>query len=230
MKSKKIIGILAGMGPKSTAPFLNSVVDECQAQYGARYDEDFPHMMIYSLPVPFRAWEPFDQEKVKEMLCQGLKKLEAAGVDFIAIPCNTVHTQFDHMKTCVKVPLLNMIEETLKSVGDSPRRIALMASQVTVASNLYQKGLRAHGHTYVEKRQWQESVDTLISGIKKLHDATELDEIWTELVGAMKEEGVDVVIAGCTDISVVSRDKKDIDVIDSSACLAKAVVEKWLED
>jgi aspartate/glutamate racemase len=31
-----IIGILAGMGPRSTGPFLDLIVDECQRQYGAR--------------------------------------------------------------------------------------------------------------------------------------------------------------------------------------------------
>ena len=216
------------MGPKSTAPFLNSVIDECQSQYGARYDEDFPHMMIYSLPVPFRACEDFDQEKAREMLCNGLKKLEAAGAGFIAISCNTVHTHFDYMKTCVKVPLLNIIEETVKSVGGSPRRVALMASQVTMASKLYQDGLASAGHTYVEKPEWQEGVNALISGIKRLQDTTELDVIWAELINSMKAAGIEAVISGCTDLSVVTRDKKDIDVIDSSACLAKAVVEKWL--
>ncbi|TCO68302.1 hypothetical protein [Marinisporobacter balticus] len=39
-----LIGILAGMGPRSTAPFLDLVIDECQLQYGAKYDEEFPHM------------------------------------------------------------------------------------------------------------------------------------------------------------------------------------------
>jgi len=31
----RLIGILAGMGPRSTAPFVDMLVDECQRQYGA---------------------------------------------------------------------------------------------------------------------------------------------------------------------------------------------------
>lgn len=49
---ENIIGILAGMGPRSTAPFIDLVIDECQRQYGAQNDIDFPSMMIYSLPAP----------------------------------------------------------------------------------------------------------------------------------------------------------------------------------
>lgn len=48
-----MIGILAGMGPKSTGPFVDTVVAQCQTIYGAKHDMDFPHMMIYSCPTPF---------------------------------------------------------------------------------------------------------------------------------------------------------------------------------
>ena len=48
-----MIGILAGMGPKSTGPFVDTVVAKCQTIYGAKHDIDFPHMMIYSCPTPF---------------------------------------------------------------------------------------------------------------------------------------------------------------------------------
>lgn len=46
------LGVLAGMGPRSTAPFIDMLVDECQKQYGARFDIDYPKMHIISLPTP----------------------------------------------------------------------------------------------------------------------------------------------------------------------------------
>ena len=54
------IGILAGMGPRSTAPFIDLVLTECQSQYGATNDIDFPKMMICSLPAPFYPDRPTD--------------------------------------------------------------------------------------------------------------------------------------------------------------------------
>jgi aspartate racemase len=53
MKRRKRIGILAGMGPRSTAPFLELVYDECQMQYGAKNDIDFPEIVVFSWPTPF---------------------------------------------------------------------------------------------------------------------------------------------------------------------------------
>jgi len=50
-----MIGILAGMGPKSTGPFIDQLVFQFQEIIGAKNDIDFPHIMIYSLPTPFYA-------------------------------------------------------------------------------------------------------------------------------------------------------------------------------
>lgn len=42
------LGILAGMGPRSTAPFIDMLVTDCQVVCGAKYDMDFPEMHIIS--------------------------------------------------------------------------------------------------------------------------------------------------------------------------------------
>ena len=66
-----MIGILAGMGPKSTGPFVDTVVAECQTIYGAKHDMDFPHMMIYSCPTPFYMDRPIDHEAMKKAIIEG---------------------------------------------------------------------------------------------------------------------------------------------------------------
>ncbi len=109
-----MIGILAGMGPKSTGPFVDKVVDECQKIYGAIHDMDFPHMMIYSCPTPFYMNKPLNHTDMENAIIKGAVKLEKTGVDFIAIPCNTAHLYFNQIKKSISVPLLNMIDETIK--------------------------------------------------------------------------------------------------------------------
>src|SRR5436853_4421194 len=88
------IGILAGMGPRSTAPFVDMVVTECQKQYGARHVADFPHMLIYSLPAPFYSDRPVDHEVAQVIVREGLQRLQGMGVDFIAMPCNSAHAYY----------------------------------------------------------------------------------------------------------------------------------------
>lgn len=78
-----MIGILAGMGPKSTGPFVDTVVAKYQTIYGATHDMDFPHMMIYSCPTPFYMDRPIDHAAMKKAIIEGAQKLESTGVDFI---------------------------------------------------------------------------------------------------------------------------------------------------
>ena len=58
--SDPTVGILAGMGPRSTGPFLDLVVTACQQLYGARHDIDFPRLMVCSQPAPFYEDRPVD--------------------------------------------------------------------------------------------------------------------------------------------------------------------------
>lgn len=112
----KTIGILAGMGPRSTSPFLELVLNQCQQQYGARNDIDFPHILIYSLPTPFYIDREIDESALRKSIEEGIKRFESCGVDFIAIPCNSAHKYFDSLVKAVNVPVLNIIEETLKNI------------------------------------------------------------------------------------------------------------------
>src|SRR5689334_7871149 len=97
MINSKIIGVLAGMGPRSTAPFVDMLLDECQRQYGAQYDIEFPPMMIYSLPTPFYIDRPVDHVALETAVADGLRKLEDAGVAFVAMPCNSAHIYFGRL-------------------------------------------------------------------------------------------------------------------------------------
>ena len=109
----KPIGILAGMGPRSTAPFIDLIVDECQRLYGAKYDIDFPQIVILSQPKPFFLDRPIDHATMRRSIFEGLKKLESAGVGFIAMPCNSAHLYFDEFQAAISVPMLNIVAETL---------------------------------------------------------------------------------------------------------------------
>ncbi|WP_346988399.1 aspartate/glutamate racemase family protein, partial [Bacillus sp. SW7] len=121
-----MIGILAGMGPKSTGPFVDTVVAECQTIYGAKHDMDFPHMMIYSCPTPFYMDRPIDHEAMKKATIEGAQKLESTGASFIAMPCNTAHLYFEELQQSLSIPILNIVDETLKAIPETAKRVALL--------------------------------------------------------------------------------------------------------
>jgi aspartate racemase len=228
--NENIIGILAGMGPRSTSPFVDLIIDECQNLYGAKDDEDFPKIMIYSLPTPFYIDRPIDHELLKKTIIEGLKKLESAGVDFIAIPCNSAHIYFEELKKSIEVPLLNIVDETIKHLPEGPQKVTLFSTSSTYDSELYQKGIVNSGHEFVFENYWQQKLNFLIQSIKTDKDNTKNVELWNELVEEAKSKDIKSIIVGCTDLNAVLRKTPNsIDIIDSSKCLAESAINKYLD-
>ncbi|MEW8984492.1 MAG: amino acid racemase [Bacillus anthracis] len=219
-----MIGILAGMGPKSTGPFVDTVVAECQTIYGAKHDMDFPHMMIYSCPTPFYMERPIDHEAMKKAIIEGAQKLESTGASFIAMPCNTAHLYFEELQQSLSIPILNIVDETLQAIPENTKRVALLATEATVQSGIYQDGIAKRNIEYIHYEQWQESINQIITYIKS-GEVEEARELWSALVLQLKDE-VDTAIIACTDLNVLASE----DFIDSSQCLAKAVVRMYVEN
>lgn len=219
-----MIGILAGMGPKSTGPFVDTVVAECQTIYGAKHDIEFPHMMIYSCPTPFYMDRPIDHEAMKKVIIEGAQKLESTGASFIAMPCNTAHLYFEELQQSLSIPILNIVDETLKAIPETAKRVALLATEATVQAGIYQDGIAKRNIEYIHYEQWQESINQIITYIKS-GEVEEARELWSALVLQLKDE-VDTAIIACTDLNVVASE----DFVDSAQCLAKTVVRMYLSN
>lgn len=76
---KKAIGVLGGMGPESTALFYQKIIKQYQKQYGAKNDEDYPEIFIYSLPIPDIVKGVKEPAKTAQMLIKVVKTLESVG-------------------------------------------------------------------------------------------------------------------------------------------------------
>jgi aspartate racemase len=227
--SPKTIGILAGMGPRSTAPFVDLVVTECQRQYGARHVEDFPHMLIYSLPAPFYADRPIDHERAEGVVQAGLQRLEGMGVDFIAMPCNTAHSYYPSLAASIKVPLLNIITEACATLQHY-QRIAVCATETTVNSGLYQQGIAAAGKQPLPTGAIQPKVTELITGIIGGRDRAQMRALWNDIVGASVQQGAGALLVACTELNALGHlEDNRIAIVDATAALAQATVRKYLE-
>jgi aspartate racemase len=222
------IGILAGMGPHSTAPFLELVLAECQAQYGARHDIDFPPIQVLSWPVPFFADRPVDEREVEEATRRGLERLAATGVGFIGIACNTAHAFFPELERSVSVPLLDMVALTADAAPAEPTRIALVAARPTVESGIYQRALEARGHTVLTP-PWQDTVDQLIDATRLSDRDRRVRDVWAILEQQAVESQAETILVACADLTAVSGSLATaLPVLDSTRLLARGLVRRWL--
>lgn len=222
------LGILAGMGPRSTGPFIDMVVTECQRQYGARDDIDFPKMMICSQPAPFYEDRPTDHAAMEAAIRSGLRDLERTGVDFLAIACNTAHIYYPELARSVRIPLLNMVDLTVEAIPGEARRIALLAARPTVESGIYQEGLRARGFQLSEP-DWQSQVDHLLGTTRTPVAPSVLTEQWKALTEQASADGVDTIVLACLDLSaIVVHAETGLGIVDAAQCLAQEIVRQWL--
>ena len=225
--SAPVIGILAGMGPWSTAPFLDLVLKECRTQYGARHDVEFPPIQILSWPVPFYADRPTDEREVEAATVRGLERLAAAGPSFIGIACNTAHAFFPRLEAAVRVPLLDMVAIAADAAPGARRRLALVAARPTVESGIYQRALERRGHL-VPELGWQDTVDALIHAVRAPDRDRQVPALWRRLAGRAEAAGSDGLVIACADLTAVRGAlETTLPVLDATRQLAGALVRRW---
>lgn len=214
------IGILGGMGPRSTAPFLERVLDEIQRQTDAVHDIDFPPIAILSWPTPFYVDRPVDMEALEEATVRGAKELAGMGVDFIAMPCNTAHLFLDRIRREVPVKVLDMVQAAADRLKDGPA--ALLGTRQTVDSGLY----LSRSPDRIWRSDWQAQTDQLILAVKQ---GGEVQKTADELMVSLADADVHQVVIACTDLSPVLRADVKLIVVDAMQVLAEETVKEWLK-
>jgi aspartate racemase len=201
------LGILGGMGPEATASLYLNIIGRCQRELGAKYNSDFPPIVINSCPVPDGyMWKDFHKSEVERTLRLNVRLLEKAEVDFIAIPCNSVHHFLPVMRRAVNVPFLSIVEETARAISaEGLTRVLLLASEFTVNRRIYDKTLADREITLVkptaaQKRLVGDIIVRVESGRRTKSDRTRVVKIVDKL---RKESDVEGVIAGCTEIPLL---------------------------
>ncbi len=226
--NKKRLGILAGMGPRSTAPFLESVYDECQHQYNAVNDIDYPEIVIYSWPTPFYVNRTVDDAALSAALKRGLIELSKTNVAVIAMPCNTAHKYFRELEKCVAVKLLNIIDIATSRIDKFSKKVAVFGTESTMDMGIYQDSVRKQGKEFCYDKEWQEEINQLIVRIKNKDDYEKIRAEYQKLENRIAKADVDTVIFACTDLAVILNEDRNVKVIDSSKELARELIKEYL--
>jgi len=215
------------MGPLATAHFLKLIV----AADPAKVEQERIPVVVWSDPsIPDRTEALIAEgESPVETMAHGLSRLTAAGAGLIAIPCNTAHAFLPDLQRRCAVPITNMIDMTVRKCANvlPSARVGLLATQGTRISGLYEDAAEALGLTihHVDARTQEELVDAAIVAVKTDDNSVDPLGLLREAVRVGFPERVDLVVVGCTEISV-ALDHGDLtaEVVDSSQVLASEVV------
>lgn len=155
------------------------------------------------------------------------KKLEVAGVDVLAIPCNTAHSFYAEISRGTDLPVINMIEETARyAKNKGAKRVGILGTTGTVATGIYQDACMAFGmEAIVPTEEIQALVMSLIYEDIKAGKPADFDK-WQKIRRAMDEDGCDEIILGCTELSIVRKELGLTDCLDSLLVLAETAIQK----
>lgn len=199
------IGIIGGVGPQATVFIYQKLIEAAQTNHGAKDNDDYPDVMIASVPVPDFISSKEHLETAKNMLIEAAKNLERAGCQALCICSNTVHILLKDLKRAVDIPFISMVElvaERCKELGYA--EVALLGTPVLLDSGLYDEALRARGITLIKPNKTQiEVCDTVIRGI--IAGSTEIPhrKEYVEVLSSMFDQGADSIILGCTELPLV---------------------------
>ncbi len=228
----KTIGILGGVGPQTTAKVYLSIIDLIRTSGQKKY----PPITIYNLPFPFvieheAIIQGINVEKMIPYLIDGAKILEKAGVDFAILPCNTLHTYIEEVRQSVNFPVLSILEETSLTLKEkSISTVGLLATQTTIANNIYENTLKKNNisilyPTTEEQAALNQLIVELLNGKEhKVHKET-----LQQICNALYQRGAKVILLACTDLQLIASDiKTAASLIDTTEILINAAVREML--
>lgn len=227
---QKTVGILGGMGPEATVDLMHRVIRATVATD----DCDHIHLVVDNNPqVPSRIKALIEKTGQDPLPClqDMARKLEAWGVDFLAMPCNTAHYYHAGIQSVVSIPLLDMIGFSVATARkDSPqaRTAGILASSAVLDLGLYDRELAARNldplHPEIEPQQrLMQAIRSVKTGNYGRFEHTALQAATDNLLA----RGAEVILIACTELSLLAGQLEvPVRCYDTAQILAEAIVQK----
>ncbi len=223
---EKIAGILGGMGPEATVDLLARIIKNTPASD----DADHIRCIVDSNPkVPSRIKALLEGtgEDPGPCIADMGRRLELWGADFLAVACNTAHNYYDVLCAAVGIPVLNMVELTVKeAITNLPaiKKSGILAMPAVRLTGLYAKPFAARGVEVIyPSAEAETELFAVIKAVKAGDTGRAVRDSLGRVLRHVAERGAEVGIVACTELSVII-EPSDFPVIDAAEVLAREVV------
>ncbi len=203
----KKLGVIGGLGPMTTAYYMQMVIEMTEAET----DQNHIEMFIHNCPkIPDRTSYILGKSNDNpgiQMVEVGLK-LEEMGADVISIPCVTANYFYQELTNNIHIPVINTIRKTAEYVKEhNIKRVGLMATDGTVQAGLYTKEMSEKNIDIIIPKEKSQSyiMDIIYKNIKagRSVDMNKFQYASEDL----RDGGAEVILLGCTELSMVRRDE-----------------------
>ncbi len=227
----KKIGIIGGLSPESTVTYYLHITRKYVELYG---DCSYPEILIYSVNLEnYHTWREQNRwDLIADDLTSVAEKLREAGADFGLIATNTMHKVFADVQANTTLPLLHILEPTIKSIkAEGVKNIGLLGTRFTMAEAFYKDELIENGiDCIVPNAEHQEIVHQIIQ--KELVRGIITNESKQQYIAVINDlitKGAEGIILGCTEIPLLINQPDctipvfDTTILHADAALALAV-------
>jgi len=222
----KTLGLIGGMSWESTIPYYRQINETVKQSLGGLHSAK---LILFS--VDFHEIELLqrqaDWEAAGKILAQAAMSLELAGADTVILCTNTMHKVAATIEAAVKIPLLHIADPTAVDIKNQGlQTVGLLGTRFTMEQAFYKDRLRQqHGLQVVVPSDQDRDIihriiyDELCLGIIREDSRQEYLRIMLKLI----EQGVEGIILGCTEISLLVRNGDlSVPLFDTTSLHARA--------
>lgn len=224
----KTVGVIGGIGPRSTFLFGEMVVN---LRHATTDQDNIPMIIMNDTSIPDRTAFILDNTLPNPVprLIHNIKLLNTLGVDMITIICNTAYAFIDELQAETSAPILNMPLHTIeKLVTEGIRKAGIASTAGSRKVGLYEKYAWDYGLDLISvDDQLQEVLMHIIYGKIKAGKPTNSTDL-RPVTEFLFDHGCEKIIMGCTELSVYKRDHQLSNqyFTDPIEVLASVIIEK----
>jgi aspartate racemase len=229
----KTIGLIGGMSWESTAVYYRRLNEEVRRRRGGLHSAEIAMRSLdFTRVVELQKADRWDEAGA--LLGEAGAALAQAGASCVLICTNTMHLVAEPVAAMSGVPLIDIIDETARALhADGRKKPLLLATRYTMEHGFYTSRMQKLGLDVVTPdaadRQTVHDVifDELCQG--QIQDCSR--KAYLDIIERARDKGVDSVILGCTEISLlIDPDQLPLPGYDSTAIHADAAVRFALDE
>lgn len=230
----KTIGIIGGIGPESTMDYYKKIMEG----YWKITNGNYPRIILNSIDmnqmltlIKLKAYDALTEDIVNE-----IAKIQRAGAHFAVLASNTPHIIYSRLKNKSSLPVVSIIDATLKAVADSGvKKVCLWGTKFTMCGGFYQEEAALNGIEIITPNEEQQNFiheryfDELVKGVFKNDTLSGYINIAQQI---KDEHNIEGIILGGTELSKVIKQENfpDLKLFDTPELHVNKVLKYALND
>lgn len=225
----KAIVILGGMGPEASVLMYKTLTELSFGVFGAKNNDDFPEILLNSIPVPDFIAKDTNKKIALKMLKERTAGFNSSQTLCLSIACNTAHILLDELRKVTNIPFVSMIEEVGKKIEISEHKSAgIIATPSTLRYGLYQGELEKRNiRSIVPNDRDTQKIEKIIRNIIKGKMLRSDTNMLRKIADRLKKKGADCIVLGCTETPIAFPKLYSLPVYNSIEIVSLALLRKY---